>query len=72
MCKFCELGNPEIIVDTDDTFLFISNYTELQPKIIYGGRIDNKVSSYSLPVNFCPICGRQLVDYENMKLVEEY
>lgn len=68
MCKFCELENQEMIIDTDSAFLYIMNNIGQQPKIYYGNHL---VGSY-LPINFCPICGEQLVDYENMKLVEEY
>lgn len=71
MCKFCELENQEMIIDTDTTFLYLMNNIGQTPKIVGGNRGD-RCYPFTLSINFCPICGNQLVDDEHMKLAEDY
>lgn len=64
MCKYCEVENREMIVDTDDTYFYLMNNLGIPPQIMYGAR-DTGVHD-SVLISYCPFCGARLVSMENL------
>lgn len=63
-CKYCEVENSEMVVDTDETYFYIMNNIGYLPRIMYGSRNPNHHDRVF--ISYCPFCGARLVDVENL------
>lgn len=64
MCKYCEMENREVLKDDANGLLYIMNNLGMAPQLVYSSGGNTKIN-YCL-ISYCPICGVQLTDYENL------